>query len=90
MIHPHKLQPSVQKYLAYIGSRGGSVSRRELSQAHAKQMVVIREAMRAARKKGRTLSARERKRLALRPEGKSPIRRRRRDRRQTFSHPYFS
>ncbi len=90
MIYPKKLGPSVREYLAHIGARGGSVSRRELTQAHAKQMVVIREALRIARKKGRKLSARERKRLALRPDARSPIRRPRQIRRETFFHPHFS
>ena len=36
------------QYLAAIGKRGGLASRRELTRAHAKQMVTIREAKRAA------------------------------------------
>ena len=35
-------------YLAAIGKRGGLASRRELTRSHAKQMVAIREAKRAA------------------------------------------
>jgi hypothetical protein len=38
------------QYLAEIGKRGGLASRRELTRAHAKQMVAIREAKRAALK----------------------------------------
>ena len=36
------------QYLAAIGKRGGLAGRRELTRAHAKQMVAIREAKRAA------------------------------------------
>ena len=36
------------QYLAEIGRRGGLASRRELTRSHAKQMVAIREAKRAA------------------------------------------
>ena len=75
MIHPKKLQAEVREYLAHIGSRGGSVSRRELTKGHARKMVVIREALKAARKEGRTLSVRERKRLALPPAEKTVRRR---------------
>jgi hypothetical protein len=57
----------VQEYLAQIGARGGKSSRRLLSKEQARMMVSIREALRAARKEGRTLSARERKRLAIPP-----------------------
>ena len=38
------------QYLAKIGRRGGLASRRELTRAHAKKMVAIREAKRAALK----------------------------------------
>ena len=75
MIYPKKLQRDVREYLAYIGARGGSVSRRKLTKGHARQMVVIREALRAARKEGRTLSAKERKRLTLPPAEKAARRR---------------
>ena len=75
MIYPKKLQAEVREYLAYIGARGGSVSRRKLTKGHARQMVVIREALKAARKEGRALSARERKRLALPPAEKAVRRR---------------
>ncbi len=74
-IYPSKINPAVHKYLAHIGSRGGSVSRRELSKAHARQMVVIREALKAARQAGRALTVKERKRLAL-PPTRRPVRRR--------------
>jgi hypothetical protein len=40
----------VRDYLANIGRRGGLASRRELTRSHAKQMVAIREAKRAALK----------------------------------------
>jgi len=46
-------QKKIREYLAYIGSRGGSASRRELTGSHAKQMVAIREAKRAALKTGK-------------------------------------
>lgn len=38
------------QYLAAIGKHGGLASRRELTRSHAKQMVAIREAKRAALK----------------------------------------
>ena len=85
MIYPKKLQGDVREYLAYIGARGGSVSRRKLTKGHARQMVVIREALTAARKEGRALSARERKRLALPPAEKA-VRRRKPEFRR---HPYL-
>jgi hypothetical protein len=40
----------VREYLAKIGPRGGLASRRELTRSHAKQMVAIWEAKRAALK----------------------------------------
>jgi hypothetical protein len=43
-------QKDVREYLAAIGRRGGLASRRELTRSHAKQMVAIREAKRAALK----------------------------------------
>jgi hypothetical protein len=43
----------VREYLAKIGRRGGLASRRELTRSHAKQMVAIREAKRAAVKAGK-------------------------------------
>jgi hypothetical protein len=57
----------VREYLARIGARGGKASRRWLSKEQARMMVSIREALRAARKEGRTLSARERKKLTMPP-----------------------
>jgi hypothetical protein len=45
-------QKNVRDYLAAIGRRGGLASRRELTRSHAKQMVAIREAKRAALKAG--------------------------------------
>jgi hypothetical protein len=53
------------QYLAKIGRRGGIASRRELTKAHARQMVAIREAKRAALKSGRPWSPRDRKLLEL-------------------------
>ena len=47
-----KSKNEVRKYLAAIGKRGGLASRRELTRSHAKQMVAIREAKRAAIKAG--------------------------------------
>jgi hypothetical protein len=46
-------QKNVREYLAAIGKRGGLASRRELTRSHAKQMVAIREAKRAAIKAGK-------------------------------------
>ena len=43
-----KTKNEVREYLAAIGKRGGLASRRELTRSHAKQMVAIREAKRAA------------------------------------------
>jgi hypothetical protein len=48
-----KVQKQVHEYLAYIGSIGGSTSRRELSKSHARQMVAIREMKRAALRQGK-------------------------------------
>jgi hypothetical protein len=45
-------QKRVREYLAEIGKRGGHASRRELTKSHARQMVAIREAKRAALKHG--------------------------------------
>jgi hypothetical protein len=87
MIYPKKLHDSVREYLAFIGARGGSVSRRKLTKGHAKQMVVIREALKVARKEGRTLSARERKRLALPPAEKAVRRRAPQFKRNRFFYP---
>ena len=41
-------EQKVREYLARIGARGGQASRRELTRQHAKKMVAIREAKRAA------------------------------------------
>ena len=56
----------VRAYLAEIGRRGGITSRRELTRSHAKQMVAIREAKRAAQKAGKSWPPRDRKLLKLR------------------------
>ena len=57
---------NVREYLAKIGKRGGLASRRELTRSHAKQMVAIRDAKRAALKAGKTWPPRDRKSLKLR------------------------
>jgi hypothetical protein len=62
-------QNPVRAYLARIGKRGGLASRRELTRSHARQMVAIREAKRAAKKAGDPWppqSRKLRKRLKLR------------------------
>ena len=59
-------QKNVLEYLAKIGRRGGLASRRELTRAHAKKMIEIREAKRAAVKAGRPWPPRDRKLLKLR------------------------
>jgi hypothetical protein len=48
-----------------IGKRGGLASRRVLTRSHAKQMVEIREAKRAALKAGKTWPPRDRSRVKL-------------------------
>lgn len=61
-------EKKVREYLARIGRRGGLNSRRKLTRQHARQMVAIREAKRAAYKSGRPwppLSSRDRKLLKL-------------------------
>ena len=55
----------VRDYLAKIGRRGGVASRRELTRSHAKQMVAIREAKRAALKAGKPWPPRNRRMLKL-------------------------
>jgi hypothetical protein len=57
---------NVREYLAKIGKRGGLAGRRELSRSHARQMVAIREAKRAALKAGKPWPPRGRKSLKLR------------------------
>jgi len=51
--------------LAKIGRRGGLASRRELTRSHAKQMVAIREAKRAALKNRKPWPPRDRRALKL-------------------------
>jgi hypothetical protein len=46
-------EETVREYLAQIGKRGGLASRRALTRSHARQMVAIREAKRAALKAGK-------------------------------------
>jgi hypothetical protein len=55
----------VRDYLAKIGRRGGLASRRELTRAHAKKMVAIREAKRTALKAGKAWPPRDRRVLKL-------------------------
>lgn len=65
MIEP---QDPVRAYLARIDKRGGLNSRRQLTRSHARQMVAIREAKRAALKAGEPSPPRSRtvrKRLKL-------------------------
>ena len=59
-------EKKVREYLAAIVRRGGLASRRELSQSHAKQMVAIREAKRAAQKAEKPWPPRNRRLLRLR------------------------
>jgi len=59
-------QKNVRDYLAAIGKRGGLTSRRELTRSHAKQMVAIRGAKRAALKAGKAWPPRDHKLLRLR------------------------
>lgn len=54
-------QKKVREYLAEIGKRGGIASRRELTKSHARQMVAIREAKRAAVKADKPWPPRDRK-----------------------------
>jgi hypothetical protein len=61
----NETEKRVREYLAKIGRRGGLVSRRELTRAHAKKMVAIREAKRAALRAGRPWPPRDRKLLKL-------------------------
>ena len=58
-------EKKVRKYLADIGRRGGLASRRELTRSHAKKMVAIREAKRAALKAGKPWPPRDRRLLKL-------------------------
>jgi hypothetical protein len=58
-------EKKIQEYLADIGRRGGLASRRELTRSHAKKMVAIREAKRAALKAGKPWPSRDRRLLKL-------------------------
>jgi hypothetical protein len=60
-----EVQKKIREYLAHIGSRGGAASRRELTRSHAKQMVAIREAKRAALEAGKPWPPRNRRLLKL-------------------------
>ena len=65
-IEVKEAQKNVGEYLAAIGKRGGLASRREMTRSHAKQMVAIREAKRAALKAGKPWPPRDRRLLKLR------------------------
>jgi hypothetical protein len=65
-IEMKEAQKNLREYLAAIGKRGGLASRRELTRSHAKQMVAIREAKRAALKGGKPWPPRDHKLLTLR------------------------
>jgi hypothetical protein len=56
-----KKRQAVREYLALVGSRGGRSSRRTLTRAHARQMVVIRELKRAALRAGKPWPPRDRR-----------------------------
>jgi hypothetical protein len=58
-------EKKIQEYLSEIGRRGGLASRRELTRSHAKKMVAIREAKRAALKAGKPWPPRDRRLLKL-------------------------
>jgi hypothetical protein len=58
-------EKKVREYLADIGRRGGLASRRELTRSHAKKMVAIREAKRAALKAGRPWPPRDHRLVKL-------------------------
>jgi hypothetical protein len=49
------LPRTVREYFAAIGQRGGQTGRRELTREQARVMVEIREAKRAAKKKGKPM-----------------------------------
>jgi hypothetical protein len=55
----------IREYLAKIARRGGLASRRELTRSHAKKMVAIREAKRAALKAGKPWPPRNRRALKV-------------------------
>ena len=58
-------EKKVRAYLGEIGRRGGITSRRELTKSHARQMVAIREAKRAALKAGKAWPPRDRTLIKL-------------------------
>jgi hypothetical protein len=60
-----KAEKRVREYLAKIGRRGSRASRRELTRSHARQMVAIRQAKRAAMKAGKPWPPRNPKLLKL-------------------------
>jgi hypothetical protein len=58
-------EKKVRAYLSEIGRRGGITSRRKLAKSHAKKMVAIRQAKRAALKAGKAWPPRDRRLLKL-------------------------
>ena len=58
-------EKKVREYLADISRRGGLASRRELTRSHARQMVAIREAKRAALKAGKRWPPRDQRQVKL-------------------------
>jgi hypothetical protein len=58
-------EKKIREYLAGIGRRGGLASRRELTRSHAKKMVAIREAKRAALMAGKPWPPRDHRRVKL-------------------------
>jgi len=56
----------VRQFLPSIGKRVGLAGRRELTRSHARQMIAIREAKRAALKAGKPWPPRDRKLFKLR------------------------
>ncbi len=58
-------EKKVREYLADIGRRGGLASRRELTRSHAKKMVAIREAKRAALKAAKPWPPRDHRQVKL-------------------------
>jgi hypothetical protein len=70
-----KINDKVREYLARIGGRGGHASRRDLSHKQAQKMVAIREAKRAAIKRGVNPLTIARKPLMMQGDEKRPGRR---------------
>jgi hypothetical protein len=70
-----KVSDKVHDYLAAIGRRGGHASQRDLSHKQAQKMVAIREAKRAAIKKGVNPLTIPRRPLNMQGDEKRPGRR---------------